>query len=144
MSDMGTALAILRIVRGWSQDELAKAAGLRSGTISDYERRKMIPGLATAKKLLAAQDYTWGALDAAQDFVLRLQAHRLKSSEAEPNGDDLSALGREIEDVSTLAGSVVYRIVRLVLNLIRQGMSASSRRDPAADAKSEMEAGKAV
>jgi hypothetical protein len=30
VSDLGTALALLMIVRGWSQDELAKAAGLRS------------------------------------------------------------------------------------------------------------------
>jgi transcriptional regulator with XRE-family HTH domain len=144
MSDLGTALALLRIVRGWSQDELAKAAGLRGGTISDYERGKMVPGLATAKKLLAAEGYTWEAVDIAQDFILRLQADRLKSSEAEPNGDDLSALGREIEDVSTLAGSVVCRIVRLVLNLIRHRTSASSSRDSAADAKAEMEAGKAA
>ena len=144
MSDLGTALALLRIVRGWSQEELAKAAGLRSGTISDYERGKMIPGLTTAKKLLAAEGYSWEAVDIAQAFILRLQADHLKSSETEPNGDDLSALGREIEDVSTLAGSVVSTIVRLVLNLLREKTSATPRQDPAADAESETEAGKAA
>ncbi|HEV8580236.1 MAG TPA: helix-turn-helix transcriptional regulator [Thermoanaerobaculia bacterium] len=124
MTDLGTALAILRLVRGWSQENLAKVCGLRSGTISDYERGKLVPGLTTAKKILAAEGYSWAAVELAQDFILKVRAESFESSSsAGQAGAAPSAPQREIQDVATMAGSVVSRIVRLML-------AAPPSRDP--------------
>jgi helix-turn-helix protein len=39
--DWPICLTILRIIRRWSEEDLAEACGLRRGTVSDYERGKM-------------------------------------------------------------------------------------------------------
>lgn len=64
---VGTRLAILRIVRGWTQDELARRAGIRSGTVSDYERGKMVPGLLALQHLLDAMGYRLSDLETVGD-----------------------------------------------------------------------------
>jgi len=116
MTDLGTAMTILRMVRGWSQEDLAEAAGLRRGTISDYERGKMAPGLTTAKKLLAVQGYPWAALDMTLESIFRLRAASLEASTpVGQNGVGPSAFHREVEEVSAIAGSVLSRIIRLLL-----------------------------
>jgi transcriptional regulator with XRE-family HTH domain len=51
-NDLGTVLTVLRVIRGLNQEELAQRSGLRAGTISDYERGKMVPGFNTAQRLL--------------------------------------------------------------------------------------------
>jgi hypothetical protein len=35
-SDLALALAVLRVIRGWTQEELANASGVRASSISDY------------------------------------------------------------------------------------------------------------
>ena len=142
MTDLGTALAILRVVRGWSQTELAEAAGMRSGTISDYERGKIVPSRITAKKLLAAQGYSWPLVGWARDFILSVRAGSVESSssvgqnEAEPSAQDW-----EIEEISTLAGSVVSRFVRFALKTQQQGIAESSRQDLRANEEGKGEQG---
>jgi transcriptional regulator with XRE-family HTH domain len=116
VTDLGTALTILRIVRGWNQVELAKACGIRAGTISDYETGKMVPGFTTAKKMLSAQGYSWEALDMALNCMLRLRAGSQESSSSTGKNGDKQSLQSEIEDIAANAGSVVSRIVRLLFN----------------------------
>jgi transcriptional regulator with XRE-family HTH domain len=112
-TDWPTALAVLRVIRGWSQEHLAKACGLRGGTISDYERGKLVPGLAAAQRLLAAQGYTLGDLDEATYFIQRIRVKRLGGSSS-TNASPV-VRRREVEDVAVAAGTVLTQIVRLVL-----------------------------
>jgi transcriptional regulator with XRE-family HTH domain len=112
-AELGTLLAVLRIVRGWNQEELAQASGLRSGTISDYERGKMVPGLNALQRLLSAMGYPLGALDQTRAFVDLLRTGGLPA--ASPEGADTpGALRREVEQASAEAGRVVSRLTRLM------------------------------
>ncbi|MBW8875687.1 MAG: helix-turn-helix transcriptional regulator [Acidobacteria bacterium] len=113
-AELGTVLAVLRIVRGWNQEELAQASGLRSGTISDYERGKMVPGLNTLQRLLGAMGYPLAALDQARAFVDCLRTERLPAAEAPGVTGGPAALRREVEQVSAEAGRVVSRLTRLM------------------------------
>lgn len=65
----GAILAMLRIVRGWSQLELARAAGMRSGTISEYERGKRPLPLRTLERLAAVMGYPPAMIERARSFV---------------------------------------------------------------------------
>jgi transcriptional regulator with XRE-family HTH domain len=112
-AELGTLLAVLRIVRGWNQEELAQAAGLRSGTISDYERGKMVPGLNALQRLLGAMGYPLAALDQTRAFVDLLRAGSAPAAALEgANGP--AALRREVEQASAEAGRVVSRLTRLM------------------------------
>jgi len=135
------ALQILRIVRGWTQGDLAKACGLRAATISDYERGKMFPGQRTMQRFLAAEGFSLAALEDAQTFVRRLRGESLSGIEDlgaevwQALGDP--ALRREIEEVSLEAGRVVSRIVRLLMIVLQRETAARPERDSTVKDKSE-------
>jgi transcriptional regulator with XRE-family HTH domain len=50
--DLAIALTLLRVVRGWTQDDLARAAGTANSSISEYERGKKVPELTTLQRRL--------------------------------------------------------------------------------------------
>jgi transcriptional regulator with XRE-family HTH domain len=114
--DLGTVLAVLRIIRGWNQEELARASGLRSGTISDYERGKMAPGINTMQRLLESMGYAFAALDHARTFIASLRADSLPMESLEES--ELAAippaLRRQVVQISAEAGRVVSRLTRLM------------------------------
>lgn len=68
-SILGRALAVLRSCRRCNQHQLAQAAGLHGSAVSDYERGKTLPALATLHRLLTAQRCTFGHYQLALDFV---------------------------------------------------------------------------
>jgi len=115
-TELGTVLAVLRIIRGMNQEELARASGLRSGTISDYERGKMVPGLNTVQRLLGAMGYPFAALDHARALINSLRSESLLADPAQASEfpDGPAALRREVEQVSAEAGRVVSRLTRLM------------------------------
>jgi transcriptional regulator with XRE-family HTH domain len=109
--ELATALAVLRLVCGWNQLELARAAGLRAGTISDYERGKIAPGSATVRKLLKVEGFDWADLQKAQEFIRTLRLAKLEGvPAAEPTDRDW-----EIEKIAAAAGTVASQVVRLLL-----------------------------
>lgn len=67
--EIGRSIAALRSTRGWTQGLLAREAGLKPGLISDYERGKSVPDLASLDRLLAAMQYSLSDLDRARRFV---------------------------------------------------------------------------
>ena len=117
-ANLGTALAVLRIVRGLNQEELSRLSGIRSGTISDYERGKMVPGFKTLQRLLAALDFPLSAAGQTQAFIESLRGTGAPMEPLEgPPGIPVD-LRREVEQVSVEAGRVVSRITRLVFMFI--------------------------
>ncbi|HEX4961705.1 MAG TPA: helix-turn-helix transcriptional regulator [Thermoanaerobaculia bacterium] len=118
---LGTALAVLRLVRGLNQEELSKSSGIRSGTISDYERGKMVPGLKTLQKLLAALDFPLSAVGQTQAFIEALRGTGASLEPLEgPPGLPLD-LRREVEQVSVEAGRILSRAARLMFLLMSEG-----------------------
>jgi len=119
-NDLGTALAILRIIRRLNQEELSKIAGTRSGTISDYERGKMVPGLIAIKKLLGAMGFELTQLDQTQVFLDHMHSQQLEGSADLQFPGASTDLGREINEVSRSAGLLAARMIRLMFRLLAQ------------------------
>jgi transcriptional regulator with XRE-family HTH domain len=84
--DLSRSLAILRISRGWSQDQLARAAGITNSALSEYERGKKVPELKSLRKLVSALGYSLSALELTEDFLRELQAGSHLEARPEPEG----------------------------------------------------------
>jgi transcriptional regulator with XRE-family HTH domain len=124
-ADFGLVLTVLRIIRGWTQEELARASGLRGGTISDYERGKMAPSHKTLQRLLEAMGYSSFALDQVGALIDSLRVENPVTESLEdtwlPGGP--AALRREIHQVSADAGRVVSRLTRLMFVVMSSATS---------------------
>jgi transcriptional regulator with XRE-family HTH domain len=109
LSEVARSLASLRVTRGWSQGDLARAAATHKSAISEYERAKKMPEMTTIARLLAALGYTIEDLRAALAFVrgrdhaehlpatgnLDPKAHRLAATAARATYDCWYAVLRD-------------------------------------------------
>ena len=138
--ELNVALAILRVVRGWTQDDLAKASGTPNSSISDYERGKKAPSLKTLERLTSAMGFSILSLQRARRFIEAVRADSLLTDlageEWPDEGESLEpeavpaegaafpvALQWEVDQLSAEAGRVVTRLTRTMLVL----MSRTSR-----------------
>ena len=88
LENLGTAIAVLRTVRGRDQAALARAAGVQASSISDYERGKVRPSPRTLNRLLAGLRLPASALGAALGFVRSLQGAEESAPAAGPEAAD--------------------------------------------------------
>ena len=124
--DLAVTLSILRIIRRWSQSELAEAAGVTNSAISDYERGKVDPQTQTLQKLVRALGLPLAALDQTQTFVqvIRAQMDMGESGAAPVTAPQtaLSSLERErraeIAQIASEGGRFASRMTRLMLELV--------------------------
>jgi len=142
--EMSVALAVLRVVRGWNQDDLAKASGVRNSSVSDYERGRKVPELRTLERLVSAMGYPLSAIDQARMFIQALRAgSRLFDSTLlvppamELSGDDQTPAPRapaplqwEVEQVSAEMGRAVSRMIRVVFALAGAAHAPVSETSP--------------
>ena len=146
------ALTVLRIVRGWNQEELAHAARVRPGTISYYELGKLVPSLRTLQRLTGVMGYPLSAVEEAQSFVATLRAQSAlrsaatlqdESGETEgethpsaphPLGLRTSPSRWEIEQTAIEVGRVATRITRLLFTLKESPGPEPAAGAPPADA----------
>ncbi len=120
-------LVILRSALRWKQNDLAAASGIGNSSISDYERKKKVPGRKNLRKLLDAMGYQPSVLDYTRRFLHELRtAQRLPEGEAGPalsaaEGPEAisaeTALLARVERVSSEAGRAAESIVRLALEI---------------------------
>jgi transcriptional regulator with XRE-family HTH domain len=130
--EVSVALAVLRVVRGWNQDDLAKASGVRNSSVSDYERGRKVPELKTLERLVSAMGYPLSAIDQARVFIAALRSgsalfdaallHRPPTPEASVDDPALAregpaALQWEVEQVSAEMGRAVSRMTRVMFAL---------------------------
>jgi transcriptional regulator with XRE-family HTH domain len=124
--DLGTALVLLRTVAGWTQEDLARASGIRGSSISDYEPGKIVPGLKTLRRIVNAEGFPLAALEQALTFIeillrersLPLDAEKANVTASPPVARlfvDSAAYRQEAEKVAAEAANVVGRMVRLTL-----------------------------
>lgn len=127
---------ILRVIRRFSQEELAEAAGLRPGTVSDYERGKREPSAGTVRRLAAVMGHPAPLTDRALAFAAELE-EALDEAAASPTADgDLprrlaAEAGRTMETfvraaLSRLAAEEARRHARQVLDALR-GLAPADR-----------------
>jgi transcriptional regulator with XRE-family HTH domain len=146
-SNLNVALSILRVVRGWSQEELEKRS------ISDYERGRIVPELATLRRLLGAMGYPFAALDDTQTFVLTLRADSAlraaaslavvgsppgfgsDGTEPAPAGEPAArpSLHFEMERAAIDVGQMACRVTRLAFALM-EARGGKGKEDPRAAA----------
>jgi len=127
--DLAVTLSILRIIRRWSQSELAAAAGVTNSAISDYERGKVDPQTQTLQKLVRALGLPLSALDQTQSFIQIIRA-QMTISETAPeevstafsNAAALSPRDREIRaeiaQIASEGGRFASRLTRMLLELM--------------------------
>lgn len=138
------ALAVLRVSRGWSREELEIRSGLRRSSVSDDKGGKEAPREATLRRWLAAMGFAPSALEDARALVAilgaeganrvvaRLARPRLPAAPAAPREEDRPAARpaenrphREIEPASVEAEKVAARLARLFFALIEPRLAAS-------------------
>jgi transcriptional regulator with XRE-family HTH domain len=142
--ELNVALVIPRVVRGWTQDDLAKASGIPNSSVSDYERGKKVPSLKTLERLTAAMGFSIQSLQRTRRFVEAVRSESLLTDlamvewPAESAGYEAAAepaafgsvspqaLQWEVDQLSAEAGRVVSRLTRTMLVL----MSRASRPVP--------------
>lgn len=145
--ELNVALVILRVVRGWTQDDLAKASGIPNSSISDYERGKKVPSLKTLERLTAAMGFSIQSLQRTRRFIEAVRSESLLTdlamvewpvesagyeAAAEPaafGAASPQALQWEVDQLSAEAGRVVSRLTRTMLVL----MSRAGRPAPEAE-----------
>jgi transcriptional regulator with XRE-family HTH domain len=127
-------LAILRTVRGWTKDDLARASGVSPSSISDYERGQREPELATLRRLLAAMGYPLGALDLTRDYIERLwSANDSEATGAGPWEREGRSELQEIEETARSVGRAMGRFALQALVLLRakgKGVAAPAEEPP--------------
>jgi transcriptional regulator with XRE-family HTH domain/tetratricopeptide (TPR) repeat protein len=105
---LATALVILRELRGWERDELARATAIPEQTIGNYERGKTRPALPVLERLLGALGFPAAAFERCIAFVeLAREARRLH-------------LGAGEDAVRAQAGQIAARHARLAEEYARQ------------------------
>jgi transcriptional regulator with XRE-family HTH domain len=82
---LGRALVVARLIRGWYQEDLAQASGVRISRISDYEREVRQPKMPTLERLAAALDFTVAELFELPSTIRRLSG-RQRTAGTEPAG----------------------------------------------------------
>jgi transcriptional regulator with XRE-family HTH domain len=94
--DLDVILIVLRAALRWKQNDLARAAGIGNSSISDYERRKKLPGRKNLRKILSAMHYRDGTVQYVTEFLRDLRT-RYQITEGElypvPTGSDKVAEG---------------------------------------------------
>src|SRR5947209_18060014 len=124
--DLAVTLSILRIIRRWSQSELAEAAGVTNSAISDYERGKVDPQTQTLQRLVRALGLPLAALDQTQTFIQVIRAQMdMGESGATPETAPQPALSprererrAEIAQIASEGGRFASRMTRLMLELL--------------------------
>jgi tetratricopeptide (TPR) repeat protein/transcriptional regulator with XRE-family HTH domain len=130
--DFGLSLAVLRVGRGWSQADLARASGVPASSISQYESGKKLPELASLMRILSAMDYGFSDLDRARMFLLESHLRR-GSAEAWPKVEagtcgHSGSLAQQIASMASEAGAAVSRLMEAIALLIRHHPCADPER----------------
>ncbi|HEX6902963.1 MAG TPA: helix-turn-helix transcriptional regulator [Thermoanaerobaculia bacterium] len=71
--ELGLAIFLMRTVRGWSQTEMARAAGVTSSMLSEFERGRRNPSPKTLERLSKASGVPLSAIEAILPALRSLQ-----------------------------------------------------------------------
>jgi transcriptional regulator with XRE-family HTH domain len=80
--DVRLALGVLRLLRGWTQAEMATAAGVHKSLLSLYEQGKTVPTAKTLGRLIAAVELPPASFDSVVSLVRLIRYWSGRSDEA--------------------------------------------------------------
>ena len=125
--DLAPVLTVLRVCRGWTRTELAKAAGVPNSSLSQYERGQKTPELRTLSRLVEAMGFPLAAVDQTRDFLMELRARRRNVSEVDLEGGGAPTLLRgneravgEVDRIAAEVGAAVAQLSRAIFRLVDQ------------------------
>lgn len=116
------ALTLLRTVQGWSQKELAEAAGVQSNLLSDYERGRKPLSRERLELLVVTMGLTAQEIEQAHAFIGRVRA----SSPAAGHPSD--AQRRRIETVAAEIGTKTEELILWALSRTTTAARAEEER----------------
>lgn len=123
--NVGVTVSFLRKIRGWSQKELAEAAGLHQSLISLYERGLECPTRATLERLATAAGLPFSAIEEYLAFVRRVREDLDEMPPPPPALEDVEAV---VESVTRTLSASVAGVVRPaateLLACVRKGRTA--------------------
>lgn len=73
-ADFGVALTMIRLLRGWSQVEIARASRLSVGTVSRYETGVRMPGRPMVDRIAGAAGVSARLVDSLLDWIRSARA----------------------------------------------------------------------
>ncbi|HSF38797.1 MAG TPA: helix-turn-helix transcriptional regulator [Thermoanaerobaculia bacterium] len=107
--NVGVTVSFLRKLRGWSQKELAEAAGLHQSLISLYERGVECPTRGTLERLALAVGLPFAVVEEHLALVRRARASLGKKLYANPDFVDVEAV---VESVIQTLSEALAEVVR--------------------------------
>ena len=116
--DLAPVLTVLRVCRGWTRTELAKAAGVPNSSLSQYERGQKTPELRTLSRLVEAMGFPLAAVDATKNFLGTLRAGRFESADivrADAIGPTL-----DVDRLASEVGTAAERLSRAIFLLLER------------------------
>lgn len=122
-ADIGGILKVLRVIRGWKQCELGRAAVVKKSSISDYERGKVVPELATVNRLLRALDFPPSAIEETRQFIAWLMSRPCASARS----DRAARVEAVLAEASRMATSFTRQLSLILRDEPELFADASSR-----------------
>lgn len=107
--NIGLTVMFIRKIRGWSQKELAKAAGMHQSDISIYERGLECPTRATLERLATAAGLPFSAVEEYLAFVRRVREDLDEMPPPPPASEDVETV---VESVTRTLSEAVAGVVR--------------------------------
>ncbi len=127
-TDRSLALAVLRTIRGWTQRDLARAAEVRTNSVSEFERGTAAPDAETMRRMVTAMGYPPAAVEWTRRFVVAVRegqrpprgggAGFARGAQSEPDG--LTPLGQEVEQLAAEMDAALARLGRVLRELARR------------------------
>lgn len=112
LARLGRSLVLLRMLRGLSQDELARRAGIRPNQVSRYETGQVLPQMLQLAKLLTAL-----GIDEVDFFLFHAQVVELDATTA------TLERAEEAREVKAVLRQLVARRLRL-FRQVREGVES--------------------
>lgn len=115
LPDLNLALALLRTALGWSQTELAEAAGVSPNLLNDYEKGRKPLGRERLERLVSAMGLPPERVDETLAFIAASRAE--SRSPGEPD-DPFAETRRQIEGIAARSGRLAADYTRSALTLL--------------------------
>jgi transcriptional regulator with XRE-family HTH domain len=131
--DVKIAIGVLRLLRGWTQEEMAKAAGVHKSLLSLYEQGKTVPTPKTLSRLMAAVKLPLSAFESILHLVRLIRYWAGGTDEA--TADLATSLARVVG--TTVQVAVAREVAHL---LIYSGRTTPSLDEDSEEEQAEAEA----
>ena len=128
LPELSIVLFFLREGLGWSQTDLARAAGTSANLLNDYEAGRKGLTRERLEHLLAFMDLRPGRIDAV---LAELEASRASAQAASGPPDRFEARRRRVEAIAAKFGRLATSFARAALNLLTAGSEAVHAREEA-------------